>query len=72
MTVVKFTEVLDGFEFGAFGAMVTNQAFISLERGTVHFVSSELSWKKRPRRISTVAITLPCRTRRRLGWGASW
>ena len=42
MTVAKFTEVLDGFEFGAFGAMPTNQAFISLERGTVHFVSSEL------------------------------
>ena len=40
MTVAKFTEVLDGFEFGAFGAMPTNQAFISLERGTVHFVSS--------------------------------
>lgn len=42
MTVAKFAEVLDGFEFGAFGAMLTNQAFISLERGTVHFVSSEL------------------------------
>ena len=42
MTVAKFTEVLDGFDFGAFGAMATNQAFISLERGTVHFVSSEL------------------------------
>ena len=42
MTVAKFAEVLDGFEFGAVGAMVTNQAFISLERGTVHFVSSEL------------------------------
>ena len=42
MTVAKFAEVLDGFEFGAFGAMATNQAFISLERGTVHFVSSEL------------------------------
>ena len=72
MTVAKFAEVLDGFEFGAFGAMLTNQAFISLERGTVHFVSSELELEEETPEDLDSGNTLPCRTRRRLGWGASW
>ena len=42
MTIAKFSEVLDGYEFCAIGGLIDNRAFLSLERGTVHLVSSEL------------------------------
>lgn len=42
MTAAKFTEILDGYEFCALADLPETQAFVSLERGTVHIVSSDL------------------------------
>lgn len=42
MTTVKFSDILDGYEFCAFGALMEAQAFLSLERGTVHIVSGDI------------------------------
>lgn len=42
MTTAKFSEILDGYEFCALADLMDTQAFVSLERGTVHIVSSDL------------------------------
>ncbi len=41
MSAVKFTDLLDGFEFSSFTGSVENIAYISLDTGTVHLTSSE-------------------------------
>ena len=42
MTTATFTDILDGYEFCALADLPDTQAFVSLERGTVHIVSSDL------------------------------
>jgi hypothetical protein len=42
MTTAKFSDILDGYEFCAFGDLMETQAFVSLERGTVHIVSGDM------------------------------
>ncbi|MFN3438557.1 MAG: hypothetical protein ACK41V_12730 [Acidovorax sp.] len=42
MTTAKFSEILDGYEFCSLADLMDTQAFVSLERGTVHVVSSDL------------------------------
>lgn len=42
MTAAKFTDILDGYEFCSLADLMDTQAFVSLERGTVHIVSSDL------------------------------
>ena len=42
MVTVKFSDLLDGFEFANFGNSLEIGAFISLDRGTVHLTSSEV------------------------------
>ena len=48
MTTAKFSEILDGYEFCAFGDLMEAQAFISLERGTVHIVSNDTELDEEP------------------------
>ena len=42
MTTAKFSEILEGYEFCAFDDLQDTQAFVSLERGTVHIVSGDM------------------------------
>ncbi|WP_290872261.1 hypothetical protein [Aquabacterium sp.] len=48
MTKAKFSEILDGYEFCAFGDLMDTQAFLSLERGTVHIVSGDMELDEEP------------------------
>ncbi len=48
MTTAKFSEILDGYEFCAFGDLMNTQAFLSLERGTVHVVSGDMELDEEP------------------------
>lgn len=48
MTTAKFSEILDGYEFCAFGDLMDTQAFVSLERGTVHIISGDLDLDEEP------------------------
>ena len=48
MTTAKFSEILDGYEFCAFGDLMDTQAFLSLERGTVHIVSGDIELDEEP------------------------
>jgi hypothetical protein len=48
MTTAKFSDILDGYEFCAFGELMETQAFLSLERGTVHLVSSDMDLDEEP------------------------
>jgi hypothetical protein len=48
MTTAKFNEILDGYEFCAFGDLVDTQAFLSLERGTVHIISGDMELDEEP------------------------
>jgi len=48
MTIAKFSEILDGYEFCDSADLMATQAFVSLERGTVHIVSSELELEEEP------------------------
>lgn len=48
MTTAKFSEILDGYEFCAFGDLMETQAFLSLERGTVHIVSGDMELDEEP------------------------
>ncbi|MFY3383951.1 hypothetical protein [Paracidovorax sp. MALMAid1276] len=42
MTTAKFSKILDGYEFCAMADLMETRALVSLERGTVHIVSSDL------------------------------
>lgn len=42
MTRATFSELLDAYEFCNSGDLMETQAFLSLERGTVHTVSGEM------------------------------
>jgi hypothetical protein len=42
MTTAKFSDILEGYEFCDVGDGMGAQAFISLDRGTVHLVADEL------------------------------
>ena len=42
MVTLKYSDLLDGFEFASFGNSFDSCAFISLDRGTIHLTSSEL------------------------------
>jgi hypothetical protein len=48
MTTAKFSDILDGYEFCAFGDLMNTQAFLSLERGTVHIVSGDMELDEEP------------------------
>jgi hypothetical protein len=48
MTAAKFSEILDGYEFCAFGDLMDTQAFLSLERGTVHIISGDIELDDEP------------------------
>jgi hypothetical protein len=48
MTTAKFSEILDGYEFCAFGDPMDPQAVLSLERGTVHIVSGDMGLDEEP------------------------
>lgn len=48
MTTAKFSDILDGYEFCAFGDLMETQAFVSLERGTVHIVSGDMALDEEP------------------------
>lgn len=48
MTIAKFSEILDGYEFCAFGDLMDTQAFLSLERGTVHITSGDMELDEEP------------------------
>jgi hypothetical protein len=41
MAVVKFSDVLSGFEFANFGSLFEISAYISLDRGTVHYAPGD-------------------------------
>jgi hypothetical protein len=69
MTTAKFSEILDGYEFCAFGELMDTQAFLSLERGTVHIVSGDLELDEEPPEdIETGPyLALPDKTELQLG-----
>jgi hypothetical protein len=48
MITAKFSEILDGYEFCTFGDLMDTQAFISLERGTIHIVSGDMELDEEP------------------------
>ena len=48
MTTAKFSDVLDAFEFCNFGDLMDTQAYLSLERGTLHVISGELELDEEP------------------------
>jgi hypothetical protein len=48
MTRAKFSDLLDAYEFCNFGDLMETQAFLSLERGTVHIVSGEMELDEEP------------------------
>ena len=48
MTTAKFSEILNGYESCAFGDLMDTQAFLSLERGTVHIVSGDMELDEEP------------------------
>ncbi len=41
MAAVRFSDVLLGFEFANFGSLLDNSAYISLDRGTVHYAPGD-------------------------------
>jgi hypothetical protein len=48
MTTAKFSDILEGYEFCDFGDGMGAQAFISLERGTVHLVAEDMDLDEAP------------------------
>ncbi|WP_172202688.1 hypothetical protein [Niveibacterium sp. COAC-50] len=48
MTKTKFSDVLEAYEFCAASSFGDAEAFISLERGTVHIVSSDYELDEEP------------------------
>jgi len=69
MVTAKFSEVLDGYEFHSSGALMEAQAFINLEKGTVHIVSGDLGLSEvAPEDLKTgLYIELPTQAELRLG-----
>ena len=70
MTTAKFSEILDGYEFCALADLMDTQAFVSLERGTVHIVSGDLELDQElPEDIETGPyLALPGKRELDLGW----
>ena len=67
MTKAKFSEILDAFEFCSFGDLYSSEAYLSLERGTVHIVSDDED-EDVPEDIETGPyLALPSRSDLRLG-----
>jgi hypothetical protein len=48
MITAKFSDILEGYEFSSQGGPTEVQAFLSLERGTVHIVSDDLELEEPP------------------------
>jgi hypothetical protein len=44
MVTVKFSELLDAFEFASFNGPVENRVFIDRETGAFHFISDEIEF----------------------------
>lgn len=42
MVTLKFTDLLDAFEFVSFGGSIESDAFINLDTGAIHYLSSDL------------------------------
>lgn len=69
MTRVRFSELLQAWEFAASGASDGVQAFVSLERGTLHLVADGLDvWEAPPDDLETGPyLALPDRAELDLG-----
>jgi|JRYI01.1.fsa_nt_gb hypothetical protein len=48
MTAAKFSEILDAYEICAYDGPIDVEAFVNLERGTVHIVSDDMELDEPP------------------------
>lgn len=72
MTTAKFSEILDGYEFCALADLMDTQAFVSLERGTVHIVSGDLELDQELPELLKPAPTWHCRESASWTWAGTW